>query len=918
MKKFIPKDIVIKGKDSVAVGLFGALGILFLLFFLGCIASSIFTAKYFIVGSPLFFGDSGDVFMDFFNVNAFVENMDPYIGEGSSYPPFVLILAKLFNYLAFYENGGRAARASFAGVLSLILFFFLFFVPVYFLMRKVFRERGFSDAVMRLTFVAFLFTAPFLYAVTRANYIFFSLLFSIIFFVYYKDDRNWVRELAYVSLAVSVGIKLYPAVFALILVKERRWGDFLRVVLYCVCLVVLPFFAFEGGFVANVKSFIYNLNQFSTHPYLFYDYGYGGLFTNFYSYGVSVQNFVRIVYCKITGVSMLDVGNAVNMAGVGLMFAVVALLVFSAMVTDCKWKHVCAMSLVQIVFPDPSYIYSMIFLFIPIVMFIVDKNKKGSDFVYLILFVLMLSPVQLGYILEPYSHGMQYGFSVSNFLEVICMILMAVCLFSDAVREIRVKRNPAYAARRREYEEKFLAFDCRVRRRAERALTAVEFAVCRKVKKSVDQLKASGEAKERIIFSAVCAASLLFLVFLITGGIVMLGRFFGSVENLFRTYIYPFGISDFGQVVYFAMQGSPYVGEYTTSYTPIAILLFKGFGFICSFNDAFYTPISFEDISTYNAAVIRTPQLWACYCFYVVTCWVALYFILRGTTKLSRANYTLFFISLIFSNFFDYALVRGSNILLVFVFVAVFVRFKDDRRVFVRELSYLSLAVAGAIKFYPFFFGILLLRDKKWEESVHVGVYGLLLIFLPFLCFEGGFANIPLFFENMAQFTVGEGRLLGQSNLSLGSVVAKIFALFGSGKAVAIATDVVKIVLGAALFISGVYFGLKAKERFSLMVIIMCVVTLLPDVSYMYLVVFATFALLEYATCFKTMSLPRKIYYTAFFLFMGFELQIAFHPGFLTGIFYAVTFLVEIIHVNKNLRIGKIHEVKKSYQDIMV
>lgn len=916
MKKFIPRDISVKNKDSAAVGFFGLLGILFILFFLGCIFSSIFTAKYFIVGSPLFFGDSGDVFMDFFNVNAFVENMNPYIEEGSSYPPFVLVLAKLFNYLALYESGGRAARASFAGVLSLILFLFLFFVPVYFLMRKVFRERGFSDAVMHLTYVAFLFTAPFLYAFTRGNYIFFALLFSIIFFVYYKDDRDWVRELAYVSLAVSVGIKLYPAVFALILIKERKWGEFFRVVLYCVCLVVLPFFAFEGGFVANVKAFIYNLNQFSSHPYLFYDYG--GLFTNFYSYGVSIQNFVRIVYCKITGISMLDVGNAVNMVGVGCVFAVVALLVFSAMVTDCKWKHVCAMSLVQVVFPDPSYIYSMIFLFIPIVMFIVDKNKKGSDFVYLILFVLMLSPVQLGYILEPYSHGLQYGFSVSNFLEVIWMILMSICLFADAVREIRLGRDPVYAARRREHEEKFLAFDCRVKKRAERALTAVEFAVYRRVKKSIDKLKASGEAKERIIFSAACAVSLLFVVFLITGGIVMLGRFCGSVENLFRTYIYPFGISDFGQVIYFTMQGSPYVGEYTTSYTPIGILLFKGFGFICSFNDAFYTPITFEDISSYNEAIIRTPHLWACYCFYVIACWVALYFILRRMTKLSRTNYTLFFIALIFSNFFDYALIRGSNILLVFVFVAVFVRFKDDRRVFVRELAYLSLAVAGAMKIYPFFFGILLLRDKKWAESVHVGVYGLLLIFLPFLCLDGGFANVPLFFENMAHFTGREGRLLGQSNISLGSVVAKIFALFGSGKAVAIATSVVKVILGTALFVSGVYFGLKAKERFSLMIIIMCVITLLPDVSYVYLVIFATFALLEYATCFKQTSLPRKIYYTAFFLFMGFELQMAIHPGFLIGIFYAVTFLVEIIHVNKNLRIGEIHEVKKSYQDIMV
>lgn len=298
------ENIKLDKEDSFAFGFFLAAGAFFVLFFIGCIISSLFKNEYFLIGSPLFFQDYSDVFMDFFNVNAFVEDMDPYVGCGSSYPPLVLLIAKLFNFISYYGAGGRGARLTFAGIIALIIFWVSFFVPAYFLMKKVFVREGKSAFSAKLMFCACLLTAPFLYAFSRGNYIFYALLFSAIFFVYYKHENPIVRELAYVSLAVSVGIKLYPAVFALILIKDRNWGAFFRVVLYCVCLVVLPFFAFEGGFFINLKYFITNLNIFSTQPYRF---SYNGeIFTNFYSYGVSVQNFVRMIYCKATGTSMVD------------------------------------------------------------------------------------------------------------------------------------------------------------------------------------------------------------------------------------------------------------------------------------------------------------------------------------------------------------------------------------------------------------------------------------------------------------------------------------------------------------------------------------------------------------------------------------------------------------------------------------
>lgn len=831
--------------------------------------------------------------MDFFNVNAFVEDMDPYVGCGSSYPPLVLLIAKLFNFISYYGAGGRGARLTFAGIIALIIFWVSFFVPAYFLMKKVFVREGKSAFSAKLMFCACLLTAPFLYAFSRGNYIFYALLFSAIFFVYYKHENPIVRELAYVSLAVSVGIKLYPAVFALILIKDRNWGAFFRVVLYCVCLVVLPFFAFEGGFFINLKYFITNLNIFSTQPYRF---SYNGeIFTNFYSYGVSVQNFVRMIYCKATGTSMLDVGADINFIGLVFTFLFVLMLVFSAMTTKSKWKHVCAMALLQALFPDPSYVYSMIFLFIPMVMFVLDKEKKtGKDVLYMLLFALMLSPVQFGYFIDPFSLGLQYGFSWSNFIEVILMLAMTVALFADSIKGLvhkpaaeTVKADKILLTAK--YFENFVF--AKINGLGEKISSFVS---------SVKEKRANEtqEEKDGRIYKYAAVLNILLVAVLVVAGIFVCGKIYGSVENAFD-YFYSFAMSDFGQVIHFAMQDNPYVGEFTTSYTPINFLLFKLFALICSGNDAFHIPLTFDDLISYNKAVLMTPQFWGTFVPYVLLSLVAMYFILRGMSGMSKKNFFFFFAAITFSNFMIYGISRGSNILLVFIFVALFLRFKDSDNKILREISYISLGLAGAMKIYPFFFGIYVVRERKWKDCLRIALYGILWIFLPFAFIDGGLANIPLYLKNFFVFTGKEGRITGSTNISAASIFAKIIALLFDGQVEIVLTSVFKWASSIGVFVVCVLAGLKTKSNFSLSVIIMCAVTLIPSISYFYLIIFAVIPIMEFVKCRKNMSKARRYYYTAFFLFNGFIALTALSDYTVIAVLYIITLVFEILNIKK-------------------
>ena len=87
-----------------------------------------------------------------------------------------------------------------------------------------------------------------LFMYERANNLIIPLAF-LLFFIANKDsEKRWQRELAIVALALAAAFKIYPAVFALMLVHEKRFKDVLKTVLYTAVLTIPPVFIFFGGF----------------------------------------------------------------------------------------------------------------------------------------------------------------------------------------------------------------------------------------------------------------------------------------------------------------------------------------------------------------------------------------------------------------------------------------------------------------------------------------------------------------------------------------------------------------------------------------------------------------------------------------------------------------------------------------------
>ena len=136
------------------------------------LAFSYLLRRYFLVEYP--FGDflfyRNDLFMDFFNVNGMVANLDPYISGGSSYPPFILLIAYFFSLFSPYkEVSPMEVSMSISGRISFVLFFLSTTVIFFTICFNYFRKNGIKKIHSFFLGCLLVFNAPFMYMLDRGN-----------------------------------------------------------------------------------------------------------------------------------------------------------------------------------------------------------------------------------------------------------------------------------------------------------------------------------------------------------------------------------------------------------------------------------------------------------------------------------------------------------------------------------------------------------------------------------------------------------------------------------------------------------------------------------------------------------------------------------------------------------------------------
>ncbi len=326
----------------------------------------------------LFFRDVTDTFMDYFNCLPGVAMRRPYDTQ-SMYPPLSEVVFYFFSKIIPNDMlltwDPHAMRTHQIPVLSLL---FYLAIPIAVTVCSLYDYLKNGTAAKRFVILAFLVSSPFIYLVERGNVLIYAFAAAVVFICYYDSDKKWQREVALIALAVSAGIKLYPAVLGILLVRDKRWKETIRCVFYGIFFFIAPFFVFGGlsNLLVMVKALLGNSG------------GFGDTDFN------CKINFSAVF--NIIGVKWLGRTEAFPW-GQTAAYILSVLLIAAAFLTKKRWKSVLFLTLVMIGAPAFSFYYTGVFVLIPFLWFIAgsEKDLKWTDIIYLLGFIAVLAPIPL-------------------------------------------------------------------------------------------------------------------------------------------------------------------------------------------------------------------------------------------------------------------------------------------------------------------------------------------------------------------------------------------------------------------------------------------------------------------------------------------------------------------------------------------
>lgn len=356
-----------------------------------------------------------DVFMDFFNSVVDCSG-DAYGESGVIYPPLVVLFYKFCSM--FFNIDSMKASEVRETSLGMIIFV-CFTVVSYILFAKlIYKYKNGSFANKSLFAFFTLFSFPMIYLIERGNIIVLVLPLLLYFVNEYDSDVKYKRHLAYICLAISVAIKIYPVFFGLLLLKKKKnFKNILLCIFYGAVFFFVPFI-FVGGF-SQLGVLIHNILYTSS---MFGSKGFG--------FKVSISNTFSLFGHVFNHVRLFETAGTVFL--IITVLAGLFLILFNKWNED--WKIYAVISLIIILVPGFSYIYSVAYMIIPLLFFLNKKETKWIDYIYSLLFIAQfIFLVAKTDELFPSFNSAELNCNIATVVESIALLAMLVLLYFDGI-----------------------------------------------------------------------------------------------------------------------------------------------------------------------------------------------------------------------------------------------------------------------------------------------------------------------------------------------------------------------------------------------------------------------------------------------------------------------------------------------------
>lgn len=373
----------------------------------------------------VFFRWDYHTFMDWFTEFMRLNKGNIYTGdEVANYPAFCFLIYRVF--YAFVPKGdvrlldGYAIRTMQQILVPYIIFMVFLIFMFYFVFKYELKDK--TKFERESVALALLVSAPFIHVFERGNQIVIALLCTMVYVMLYNSEKKLFRIVAYISLSVAAAIKIYPAIFGVLTVKEKRYKESILFVIMGALTFLAPFALFDGfdGLIVFVKSI---MNAFATY----HDFGFG--------YDFSIYNLERLIISLVSGYQP-TVSNISRIV-------VLSMLIVTYIVAQEKWQQFAVLVFAIIFLPKFSYFYTVGFLTIPLLYMFKEKIRK-IHYLYLVEFLLVYIPwlyFPMDYV--NFMSGKEFGHTLSygHIIMYIGLLGLLVTILIEGIYYRIIRRS---------------------------------------------------------------------------------------------------------------------------------------------------------------------------------------------------------------------------------------------------------------------------------------------------------------------------------------------------------------------------------------------------------------------------------------------------------------------------------------------
>jgi hypothetical protein len=354
-----------------------------------------------------------DKFNDFFNMYNLTRNLNPYFEHypiKSNYYPFANIVFYLFTTLPKLYS------------------FFLFtciFVVLFNLINFVNLKTENKNETLVTVFVFSFLTFPFLFLIDRGNIEGILFLF-LYFFIYFKDKKPLVSS---ILLACAISLKVYPAVFLILFLSEKKIKETFVSILGVLILTFVSLLFHKGGFMENF--------QFIRSGFGINEIKYFANDNKYLLSGVSLFSPVKIVLYYLGRTILPDVqkwGNLLQVYSIGVLFLSGLLVIYVLFIEKQVWKKTAVLVFMMLLFPYISFDYKLINIFLPLLLYINSSQRSRLDLFYVSAFALLLIPKSYYFFTTFVSNSGTPDINIGVILNPLIMIAVLIVIIFNGIK----------------------------------------------------------------------------------------------------------------------------------------------------------------------------------------------------------------------------------------------------------------------------------------------------------------------------------------------------------------------------------------------------------------------------------------------------------------------------------------------------